>query len=139
MSLSAESAPLKFSARNETQRRSTFYLTDTIDIDTPANSTEVNSTVSITDCIPEVTVEKTFDSPSQSVRSSRKLVRPKSPPPPIPIVQSEYRLIITATRLYFNFVGILRKLFIFLSLAIVSVAIKKLTLLNIRFSEDFIH
>lgn len=94
MSLSSEGLAFSIYGRNDSQRKSTFYLTDPINIDICENSTEEETGNLITKEVPEEKTEARVESPPDIIRSSKKskVSRPKSPPPPIPIIQGEYVL-----------------------------------------------
>lgn len=84
MSLTSESAAFAIYAKNDNQRKSTFYLTDPINVDICDNSIEEETGNKISE---EMSQEK-IGSPSDTNRNLKKskLSRPKSPPPPVPTV-----------------------------------------------------
>lgn len=91
MSLTSESTAFALYARNDKQRTSTFYLTDPINVDITESSTEEETGNRISKEKSEEKVEMNGSVPDNNRNLKKsKLSRPKSPPPPVPVVMGKF-------------------------------------------------
>lgn len=92
MSLSSESGPFALTSKNDSQRRSTFYLTDPINIDISEDSTDVETRTNTLNYIPEEKTTTVIESQPEVIQNLKKtkLSRPKCPPPPVPTILGKY-------------------------------------------------
>lgn len=95
MSLSLEDSSFTLSSKTESQRKSTFYLTDPINIDLSDDITEPQREINTLGSIPEQKTNTTLETAPSITRNLKKtkLTRPSYPPPPVPTLLGKYLLL----------------------------------------------